>query len=85
MQSLTNVTGTGRDGTVNVTINTGVAVAATVSNGGVGYAVGDLTVSNIGVSSVGRNLRLSVESISGANELILSEVQGDFTVGAGGI
>ena len=83
--SLTNVTGTGRDGTVNVTINTGVAVAATVSNGGVGYAVGDLlTVSNIGVSSVGRNLRLSVESISGANELILSEVQGDFTVGAGG-
>ena len=43
-----------------------------------------LTVSNIGVSSVGRNLRLSVGSISGANELIINDVQGDFTVGAGG-
>ena len=83
--TLTNVTGTGRNGLANITINGGVAVGATISDGGIGYSVGDLlTVSNIGVSSVGRNLRLSVGSISGANELIINDVQGDFTVGAGG-
>ena len=42
-----------------------------------------LTVSSIGISSVGRNLRLSVQQIAGVNELQLNEVQGDFTVGAG--
>ena len=81
---LSNVTGTGKNGTANITIDSGVAVAATVANGGNGYVVGDLlTVSSIGISSVGRNLRLSVSSLNGSNELILSEVQGDFTVGAG--
>ena len=82
--TLSNVTGTGKNGTVNVTINSGVAVAATVSNGGNGYSVGDLlTVSSIGISSVGRNLRLSVSALNGVNELIVDDVQGDFTVGAG--
>ena len=82
--TLTNVTGTGRNGTANVTIEAGVAVAATVADGGTGYAVGDfLTVSSIGISSIGRNLRLSVSGLNGSNELILDEVQGEFTVGAG--
>ena len=81
---LSNVTGTGRNGTANVTINGGVAVAATILNGGTGYSVGDvLTISSIGISSVGRNLRLSVSSIGGINELIVDDVQGDFVVGAG--
>ena len=82
--TLTNVTGSVRNGTVNVTISGGVAAAATIANGGTGYQVGDvLTVSSIGIASVGRNLRLSVQQIAGVNELKLNEVQGDFTVGAG--
>jgi hypothetical protein len=40
---LSNVTGTGRNGTANVTIDSGVAVAATILNGGTGYSVGDRT------------------------------------------
>ena len=82
--TLTNVTGSGRNATVNVTISGGVAAGATIANGGTGYQVGDvLTVSSIGIASVGRNLRLSVQQIAGVNELKLNEVQGDFTVGAG--
>ena len=83
--NLSNITGTGKNGTANITINIGVAIAATIINGGTGYSVGDLlTVSSIGISSVGRNLRLSVSNLSGVNELIIDDVQGDFVVGAGG-
>jgi hypothetical protein len=68
----------------DVTISNGIAIAATVSDGGYGYSVGDLlTISTIGISSVGRNLRLSVSEISGINELIVDDVQGEFIVGAG--
>ncbi len=82
--TLTNVKGDGRSGTANVTINGGVAVGATIANGGTGYSVGDVvTVSTIGISSIGSNLRLSVQALAGVNELKLDEVQGDFTVGAG--
>jgi hypothetical protein len=83
--SLTNVTGSGRNATANITISNGVAVAATISNGGTGYSVGDvLTATQIGITSLGRNLRLSVTDITGINELVLDNVQGDFLVGAGG-
>jgi len=82
--TLTNVVGTGRNGTADITISNGVAIAATVNDGGTGYSVGDLlTISAVGVSSLGRNLRLSVSDISGLNELTIADVQGDFTVGAG--
>ena len=81
---LTNISSSGRNATANITINGGVAVAATISNGGTGYSVGDLlSVSSIGISSVGRNLRLSVSELNGINELIIGDVQGEFTVGAG--
>jgi hypothetical protein len=81
---LTNVESSGRNATANITINNGVAIAATILNGGTGYSVGDvLTVSSIGISSVGRNLRLSVSELNGINELIVTDVQGEFVVGAG--
>ena len=81
---LVSVTGSGRDAKANITIQNGVAVAATVSIGGTGYSIGDvLTVSQIGISSLGRNLRLSLVGIAGTNELILDNVQGDFAVGTG--
>ena len=83
--ALTNVTGTGKNATANITITNGVAVAATISNGGTGYSVGDvLTSTGIGTNSLGRNLRLSVSDITGINELIIDNVQGEFTVGAAG-
>ncbi len=82
--SLTAVTGNGRDAKANITIQNGVAIAATVSVGGTGYSIGDvLTVSSIGINSLGRNLRLSLVGIAGTNELILDNVQGDFVVGTG--
>ena len=82
--SLTTLTGSGRDGKANITITNGVAVAATVSQGGYGYVIGDvLTASTVGVTSLGSNLRLSVAGLSGTNELIIDNVQGIFETGAG--
>ena len=81
---LTNITGTGKNITANVTIENGVAIAATVVTSGTGYQIGDvLGISTIGNTSVGRNVRLSVVSIASTNELILDNVQGDFSVGVG--
>jgi len=82
--TLSNVESSGRNATANITISNGVAIAATILDGGTGYSVGDvLTVSSIGISSIGRNLRLSVSELDGINELIVTDVQGEFTVGAG--
>jgi hypothetical protein len=78
------ITGNGRDAKANITIQNGVAIAATVSIGGTGYSVGDIiTASQIGITSLGRNLRFSVVGIGGTNELILNNIQGDFSVGIG--
>jgi len=82
--SLQSVTGTGKNATANITIQDGVSIGATIVFGGTGYQIGDvLTASPIGSSSLGRNLRLSVGNLSGINELIIDQVQGDFEVGAG--
>ena len=82
--SLVSLTGSGQNATANITISNGVAIAATISNGGSGYVLGDvLTVNEIGNSSIGRNLKLTVANIQGQNTLILDNVQGDFSVGAG--
>ena len=79
---LTNITGNGRDATANITISNGVAIAATISNGGTGYVVGDvLTTTQIGTESLGRNLQISVSELSGINELIIDNIQGEFEVG----
>jgi len=81
--SLRTITGNGRNATANITISNGVAIAATIVNGGIGYKVGDvLGITTIGTTSVGSNARLSVGIITGINELILDNVQGDFVVGA---
>lgn len=79
-----SITGEGRDATANITITNGVAVGATISNGGTGYTVGDvLGISSIGAKSLGRNLRLSVSALSGVNELIIDQVQGEYLTGIG--
>ena len=82
--SLTNITGSGVNATANITISGNVATAATISAGGSGYRIGDvLTVSSLGGSTLGSNLRLSVAELSGINEIILDNVQGNFTTGTG--
>ena len=80
--SLTNITGTGKDATANITITNGVAVGATINNGGTGYTIGDiLTAPKIGDDFLGKNIQLSVQSLSGVNELIVDNVQGEFESG----
>ncbi len=77
-------TGNGRNGTLNMTITNGVAVAATVSNGGSGYSVGDVVgVNTVGFSSLGRDIKFTIASLGGVNEYILDNVQGDFLTGVG--
>ena len=82
--NLTTITGNGRNATANITISSGVAVGATISNGGTGYQVGDvLGITTIGATSVGSNARFSIVSIASTNQLVLDNVQGDFEVGIG--
>ena len=72
---LTNITGTGRDATADITISNGVAVAATISQGGTGYVIGDvLSADQIGTQTLGRNLQLSVQATVGHNEIILDNM-----------
>ena len=84
--NLVTLTGNGRGAQAEITVNDGVIVAggATISNaGGNGYQVGDvLGITTIGNASVGRNVRLTVTGIGNTNELVLDNVQGEFSVGA---
>ena len=81
--NLVTLTGNGRGATADVTVNNGVAIAATIATGGSGYQIGDvLGITTIGASSVGRNARFSIVSIGMTSELILDNVQGEFIVGA---
>jgi len=84
-ESLTSITGSGSGATADIEINgDGVAIGASINSGGSGYVVGDiLSVSTLGGSTLGRNLRLSLTSIGGINEIIVDNIQGDFSVGAG--
>ena len=79
---LITLSGRGSGGKVNLTVNNGVAVAATVSVGGTGYAIGDtLTVSDTITGGFGKNLILTIPNtvgiISAYNSLIIDQVQDD--------
>lgn len=78
---LESITGNGRNAKANITITNGVAIAATISVSGNGYQVGDvLGITTIGSNNLGRNALFSLVSIASTNELILDNVQGDFSV-----
>ena len=82
--NLVTITGNGRGATADITINSGniVASGATISGGGSGYQAGDVVGFNtLGITTQGRDGRLSVVSIGGTSELVLTQVQGEFTVG----
>lgn len=82
--TLNSITGTGRNATANITISNGVAIGATVLLGGSGYQIGDvLEPDQIGLNSLGRNIRLSVSDVNQFNEIILDNVQGEFATGVG--
>jgi hypothetical protein len=81
--NLVTVTGNGKNATANITVSNGVAIAATIVSGGVGYQVGDVVgISTFGSISVGKNAKFSVGILTGVNQLILDNVQGDFVVGS---
>jgi hypothetical protein len=81
---LETITGKGRDALAEVTISNGVAIGATITSGGSGYQIGDvLGISSIGLVNVGANARLSLSNISNLNQIIVDNVQGDFTTGVG--
>ncbi len=83
--NLITITGNGRGATADVTINSGSVVAsgATINAGGSGYQVGDVVGFNtIGLTTQGRDGRLSIVSIGQTSELVLNNVQGDFVVGS---
>ena len=77
--ALTTVTGNGINATANVTVNNGSVSSATIVNGGVGYRVGDVvTPTSLGTLTLGTGIRLSISEIYGENELIITNVQGEF-------
>ena len=79
---LTSVSGFGRGATANITVTNGAITSAGISSGGSGYQIGEiLTADAIGITSIGRNLRLSVQQLSAFNELVVDNVQGEFEVG----
>ena len=84
--NLDTITGSGQGATANITISNGsvVSTGVTIASGGSGYQVGDvLGITTIGSLTIGQNARFSVGNITGVNELILDNVQGDFITGAG--
>lgn len=93
--NLVAVSGNGTGSTADITIEDGVAIAATISNaGGTGYQVGDVVTINATAPlpsssdpaglSIGRNARFTVTSIGQTSQLILGNVQGEFITGAAG-
>lgn len=77
---LTTLSGRGFGARVNLTVQNNIAVAATVSVGGTGYAIGDtLTVENIYTGNFGKNLILTIPNnvgvITAYNSLIIDNVQ----------
>jgi len=81
---LVSITGSGFGGKVNLSVDNGVAIAATVSIGGTGYAYGDsLEINYTQTDGLGTNLILSIPNnvgvISSFNSLLVDRVQGSLT------
>jgi hypothetical protein len=81
---LTSLSGVGKNATANITIGAngginGIAIGATINQGGFGYRVGDLlTIDSIGSEPLGRNIQFTLDTVNGINQLIIDNVQGEF-------
>ena len=83
---LFNISSDGESATADITIEDGVAIAATIRNAGLGYSTGDVLGIDITGSSpieVGTGAQFSITGIGSTNQIILTNVQGDFVVSAG--
>jgi hypothetical protein len=79
--NLISLTGFGQNAKVNLSVSSGVAVAATITDGGSGYAPGDtLTVSSTDTNNLGKNLILTIPNnvgiISAVNSIVVDNIQG---------
>ena len=79
--NLISLTGFGQNAKVNLSVSSGVAVAATITDGGSGYAAGDtLTVSSTDTNNLGKNLILTIPNnvgiISAVNSIVVDNIQG---------
>jgi hypothetical protein len=84
--NLNTITGSGQGATADISISNGsvVSTGVTIVSGGSGYQVGDvLGITTIGSLTIGQNARFSIGNITGVDQLILDNVQGDFLTGAG--
>ena len=78
--ALSTITGSGRNAKASVLYNEGSVIKVVVTDGGAGYEVGDV----LGITtSLGTGARLSLTSIGSTSEIIVDNVQGEFTVGTG--
>ena len=81
--SFTTVTGLGQNAKGNVLVSNGEVIQVTVTTGGSGYTVGDVITATLGEGN-GEGFRATVgeDNIHSFNELILTDVQGDFDTSA---
>ena len=78
---LVSITGSGFGAKVNLSVDNGVAIAATVSIGGTGYAYGDsLEVNYTQTDNLGDNLIVTIPNVTGVisafNSILVDRVQG---------
>ena len=78
--ALTSITGRGTDVTADITIQNGVAIGATIDDGGNNVIVGDVFAPiSVGTQGLGVGMQLTVGVITATKALVISNVQGDFS------
>ena len=83
-----SLTGFGKNAKVNLSVSSGIALTATITDGGTGYAPGDtLTVSSTDTSNLGKNLILTIPNnvgiISAVNSIVVDNIQGKLDTTSG--
>jgi len=73
---LTSISGVGTGAQMQISINSGNIGVITVTDGGKGYAVGDVLTAQVG--SLSENVRFNVGIVSSLNQLVVTDVQGSF-------
>ena len=77
--ALTSFTGDGTGATASIVVNNGELQSATITNSGNGYQIGDVLIPiEIGNSKVGRGGKITVSTLSGNNEIVINDIQGEF-------
>ena len=86
--NLISLTGFGKNAKVNLSVSSGIALTATITDGGTGYAPGDtLTVNSTDTSNLGKNLILTIPNnvgiISAVNSIVVDNIQGKLDTTSG--